>query len=177
MEHATAYTHTAAEEERVDDPKPERASTLSYLEQDCPLTLRQGLQEYYTQIEGLITEDNASVETAALFRYHDTCHVLFGSDTSIPGEMLADSWILWGTDETLRSYMKYLDLAETKAILEIFKDPRIILKSVISIPLMGRAWWRTRRMTAKWPYRDHEQYLDTPLRELRDRFNIRVVSV
>ena len=31
---------------------------LAYMEQGCEMTLREGLDEYYTQIEGLITEDN-----------------------------------------------------------------------------------------------------------------------
>jgi len=135
------------------------------------------LQEYYTQIEGLITEDNASSEVASLFRYHDTCHVLFGSDTSIPGEMLADSWILSGSDETLREYLKYLELGETKDIFMTLMSPKAILQMFLSAPLMLRAWWRARKMTASWPYRDHDHLLDTPLCELRERFNVRVISV
>jgi len=147
------------------------------MEPDSEMTLQEGLDEYYTQIEGLITEDTAAPEVAALFHHHDICHVLFGCDTSLPGETLADTWSIAGTDVTLRQYMAYLKLQETKDILAELGTWSAIKTMLGSLHLMPRAWWRARKMTKKWPFVDNEAYLNTPLRELREMFNIKVLRV
>ncbi|MGB1277971.1 MAG: hypothetical protein ACPG77_19650, partial [Nannocystaceae bacterium] len=150
---------------------------LAYMEQGCEMTLREGLDEYYTQIEGLITEDNADSEVAALFHHHDICHVLFGCDTSLPGETLADTWAMSGTDVTLSQYMQYFKLQETKDILGELATWNAFKTFLSSFHLMPRAWWRARKMTKKWPFMENDAYLDTPLRELRESFNIEVLQV
>ena len=38
-----------------------------------------------------------------------------------------------------------------------------------------RALVRSLRMKARWPSREYERYLDRPLRELRNEFDIRVL--
>ena len=102
---------------------------LAYMRPDATMTLREGLAEYYTTIDGLITEENADPEVAALFRFHDTCHVLFGCDTSIHGEALADTWSIFGTTVTLKTYQRYLSFSETQSIFKsmTFKD---LLKAI-----------------------------------------------
>lgn len=148
---------------------------LRYMEQGCPMTLREGLGEYYTQIDDLITEDNASAEVAALFRYHDTTHVLFGCDTSIAGETLADTWSIFGTDVTIRGYLKYLEIQETQDVFAALGTWTALGQMVRALPLMPRAIWRASRMKRKWPFRNHEAYLDRPLSEIRDELGIRVI--
>ena len=54
---------------------PERE--LAYMRQGAAMSLREGLEEYYSQIDDLVTEDNALPHVAALFRAHDITHVLF----------------------------------------------------------------------------------------------------
>ena len=149
---------------------------LAYMRPDATMTLREGLAEYYTTIDGLITEENADPEVAALFRFHDTCHVLFGCDTSIHGEALADTWSIFGTTVTLKTYQRYLSFSETQSIFKsmTFKDLlKAIGESVTSMPL---AFWRAQHMTKKWPFMDHEQHMDRPLDELRAEFGIEVIE-
>jgi hypothetical protein len=57
------------------------------------VTLREGLQEYFAGHSGLLKPDSADVQTAKFFHSHDACHVLFGLDTTLRDEGLADlSW-------------------------------------------------------------------------------------
>ncbi len=150
---------------------------LDYMQQDCEMTLEEALAEYYTQIDNLITEDNAAPEVAQMFHYHDIVHVVFGCDTSLGGETLADTWAMAGTTVTLREYMKYLQLEEVKEMLAAFTKWEAFTLMLRSMPLMPRAWWRTRKMTKKWPYRENQQYAKVPLRQLREEFNIKVISL
>lgn len=149
---------------------------LGYMRADATMTLREGLTEYYTQIEDLITEENAAPDVAALFRLHDTTHVVFGCDTSMRGEALADTWSIFGSDVTLKTYRKYLALQETQSIFAAMTWWEIAKALASSFVYMPRAFWRTRQMKKKWPFYDHEAYLDRPLDEVRAELGIRVVE-
>lgn len=149
---------------------------LAYMKQDATLTLREGLEEYYGTIDGLITEDNADPEVAALFRFHDTCHVVFGCDTSLRGEALADTWSIFGSTVTLRMYQRYLSLQETKSIFASMTLQDMLAALTSSTTAVPVAFWRAQHMAKKWPFLDHEAYLDMPLHELRAEFGIEVVE-
>ena len=148
---------------------------MRYLEQDCPLTLREGLDEYFAGIPDLITEDNASPEIARLFRHHDIGHVVFGCDTTLRGEPLADTWCVMGTTVTLREYMRYAELPETRQIFREAGILRVAWISLVMLPDVLRAVWCCLRMPKKFPYWDPEPWMDTPLAELRREFGVRVV--
>jgi hypothetical protein len=47
-------------------------------------------------------------DSARFFRSHDIAHVVFGLDTTLADEALADAWTLLGTDVGLRRYVRYL---------------------------------------------------------------------
>lgn len=150
---------------------------LAYMVQACPMTVREGLEEYYGTIDGLITEDNASKEVADLFRYHDTCHVVFGCDTSPIGETLADTWSIFGSDVSLKTYARYFQLQETQDLFQDIGVWRSVRIFASALPIMPRAYGRTRRMTKRWPFHDHEAYLDRPLAEVRAEFGIEVFEL
>lgn len=149
---------------------------LAYMRPDATMTLREGLEEYYTTIEGLITEENAPAEVAELFRFHDTCHVVFGCDTSLHGEALADTWSIFGSTVTLKTYQRYLQLTETQSVFKSMTMADIVSMLGETTTSMPVAFWRAMHMTHKWPFRDHEQYLDRSLKEIRDEFGIQVVE-
>ena len=149
---------------------------LAYMQPDATMTLREGLQEYYATIDGLVTEENASKEVADLFRFHDTCHVVFGCDTSPRGEALADTWSIFGSTVTLKTYRDYANLQETKNLFSemTFGDMLTMLaSSSTAVPV---AFWRAQHMNKKWPFREHDEYLDMPLNEIRAEFGIQVVE-
>jgi hypothetical protein len=49
-------------------------------------------------------------------------------------------------------------------------------ESVRALPLLARVFVRARRMTRKFPWAGHENYLDRTLASVRDELDIRVVS-
>ncbi|MCB9594550.1 MAG: hypothetical protein H6719_17590 [Sandaracinaceae bacterium] len=160
--------------EKVSKIHPHRH--LKYMQPDCTMTLREGLEEYYGTIEGLITEDNADHEVAALFHFHDVCHVVFGCDTSPRGEGLADTWSIFGTTVTLKTYQKYLSFQETQSIFASMTFGDMLKMLGESTTAMPQAFWRATHMTHKWPFKDHDQYIDTPLNEIRAEFGIEVIE-
>ena len=149
---------------------------LEYMRPDCTMTLREGLEEYYATITGLITEKNAAKEVADLFHFHDVCHVVFGCDTSPHGEAIVDTWSIFGTTVTLRTYQKYLSFQETQSIFASMTLADMVRMLGESATAMPQAFWRAQHMTHKWPFRDHERYLDVPLAEIRREFGIEVLA-
>lgn len=149
------------------------SSRPRYLDPDCPLTLAEGLAEFSTANPGLIPA--ADPRLRDLVCAHDSCHVLFALTTSLEDEAVADTWTIFGSTVTLRRYLEYLKQPE---FVGAFKDIGwwTVLKGTLrAVPRVLRAIWRTRAMTAKWPFFDYAQHLDTPLGELRRRFNVRPV--
>ena len=62
------------------------------------MTLCEGLREYYAGHPGLLQPDRMEADAARFFRSHDACHVLFGLDTTLVDEGLADLWTLLATN-------------------------------------------------------------------------------
>lgn len=148
---------------------------LAYLDQGCTQTLREALDDYFASIPGLITEDNADERVGALFRRHDIGHVVFGCDTSLNGEPLADTFCMFGTDVKLREYAEYAKIPETK---QVFKDAGLwplLVASVLCVPRVMVALWVCWRMPEKFPFWHNDEWLDVPLVEIRRRFGVRVV--
>ena len=155
-----------------------RMRTKRFLYQDsgCPLTLRQGLQEYFAGHSGLLQPGSANIQTARFFRSHDSCHVLFGLDTTLRDEGLADLWTVFGTNIGLRTYAK--DLWTDPAARQIVKEIGLFQTVATTLrlpPSFVRVFLRSRRMTKKWPWGDEERYLDCQLVERRREFNIDVL--
>lgn len=146
----------------------------AYQEQGSSQTLREGLAEY-RQANAAIIEDGDSEEGASLFRSHDVCHVIFGCNTSLAQEAAVDLWTIFGVDIRLRDYLAYLKLPEVQDILRAVGYGRTLRESVKALPALARVIRNARRMHKKWPWIDHEPYLDRSLASLRDEFGIRVV--
>ena len=65
-------------------------------EQDCSLTLREGIAEYHAYLGA--TGRKAMVDHAGsrLILEHDATHVIFGMDTSLEQEAGLDTWLVFG---------------------------------------------------------------------------------
>jgi hypothetical protein len=151
------------------------ARRFSYQDQDCPLTLTEGMDEYVQGHPGLLREAEMSPEAAKLFHGHDICHVLFGLDTTIADEALADMWGMFGTDVGVGRYLKYLQVNEAQQIVKSIGWSVTIKESLRAMPRVLKAIAGSRSMRRKWPWENHEAYLNTPLADIRREFNIRVV--
>lgn len=137
-------------------------------------TLAQGLTEYFHAHPSLKREsDLPSLEAKQFFRSHDTVHVLYGCGTTMPDEAVVKLSSLFGTTGglgVLRGYALhatldvYAHLPLGSTALAILASPYLIVRTV----------WRCMRQARRWPWVEHEQFLNTPLNELRRQFRIRV---
>jgi hypothetical protein len=65
-------------------------SLTDFLDQNCELKLRQGLEELYLHHPAIAT---VSKEQGKLFTDHDLTHIVFGCDTTLVGEIMSKPWI------------------------------------------------------------------------------------
>jgi len=153
------------------------AHGLRYREQDCPLTLAEGLAEYYAANEGIIARPaDLPPASAALFKSHDMCHVIFGLDTTLADEAMADTRTMLSCDVGPAKYALYLG-ADPQA-QKILKDVGLggfLWGMLKALPRMGRAVVEAFRMKKKWPWQPPDSFQSRSLGELRSEFGIRVI--
>lgn len=151
------------------------ANPLGYKQQDATMTIAEGLDEYFRHIPNLI--DTGSLEGSAreLFTNHDIAHVVFGCDISLRQEVLMDTWTVFGTDVGLIAYARYLNTPEAQNLFKEIGYVRALWGAVLAIPDVFRVIVRARRMKKKWPWKDHEAYLNRSIGEVRRELGLVVV--
>jgi len=153
--------------------EPERKR---YQAQNSTQTLREGLAEFRSGFANVIDDAHMSSEEAKrLFHCHDLCHVVFGCDTTVGNEGMVDVWSIFGSDIGLDDYRRFVKLPEGQAALKGAGITRALLESIQASPKLFDAFMRAREMKKKWPFHDPDAYLDRPLVEIREEFNIHVV--
>lgn len=161
----------------MDRGSRDRRARLAYQEQDSALTLAQGLEQYYAANVGTVTRPaDLPPQSAALFRSHDMCHVIFGLNTSLSDEALADTRTLLSCDVGWRRYAVYL--AQDSQAKALFKELGVlkgIWVTALAVPRIFRAAMAGRKMPKKWPWEPPEEFQHRPLRELRADYRIRVI--
>ncbi len=150
---------------------------MQYQRQDCALTLAEGLEEYYAaNADRILYPQDLPPESAALFRSHDLCHVIFGLDTILADEVLADTRTLLSSDVGVRRYAAYM--TRDQQAQSLFKEIgylRSIWASVLAVPRICRAAIEADRMKERWPWTPPASYQGRTLADLRHEFGIRVV--
>ncbi|MEO8812904.1 MAG: hypothetical protein ABI376_08350 [Caulobacteraceae bacterium] len=148
-----------------------------YQAQDARMTLADGLAEYYAANAGRVTPPGAlPLESQALFRSHDICHVIFGLDTTLEDEAMADTRTLLSSDVGWGRYSRYLSSdAQTKAIFKEVGYLTVLRGTLRAVPRMLRAVGEAWRMHGRWPWEPPEAFMDRTLADLRREFRIRVV--
>ncbi len=150
---------------------------LPYLQQECNLTLKEGLQIHY----GVNPTFKKNVENVPAFYNHDIAHVLFGLSTEVEHESLVDTRIIFGTNWGVKKYMNdYLRNPKAlKIIMRIFKEIgyfKGILLSLKSFPSILRVIFDCRRMSKKWELNPNEEILNSKLCDIRREYNIKVIN-
>lgn len=148
---------------------------LDFQAPDSEMTLREGLSEYYGSRDDLVTGRGASESAQVFFRCHDVAHVVFGCSTALTNEAMVKIWSFFGTTAGLSLLRDYRS-PESKEIYERipWKDVApTALRSAVNVP---RVLWRCRRMHKRWPWSEHQRYMDVPLAEIRREHGIRVVT-
>lgn len=136
-------------------------------------TLAEALAEYYALHPELKRGDALSPDAKAFFQSHDVVHVIYGCGTSMPDEAVVKLASLFGTSggfSILRGYR----LHESLDIYRRLPLGSTLVALLASPYIVVRTLWRCARQHARWPWSDHAQYMQTPLRELRARFRIAV---
>jgi hypothetical protein len=153
------------------------AVRLRYQQQDSAVTLAEGLEEYYAANVGTVVRPgDLPPESFALFRSHDMCHVIFGLDTTLDDEALADTRTLFSCDVGFRRYAAYL--AQDKQAQALFKELGYLKSAwvtVLAIPRICRAAVEAWRMKKRWPWVPPESFQNRTLADLRSEFGIRVI--
>lgn len=137
-------------------------------------TLAEGLAEYFAANPNLKRDsDLLSPEAKQFFHSHDIVHVLYGCGTSMPDEAIVKLSSLFGTTggwSVIRGYTDH----ETLDIYTSLPVASTVWALLLSPYLIARTLWRCIRQKQRWPWAENHQYFNTPLRELRARFGIRV---
>ena len=153
---------------------------MEFLQQDCTMTLQEGLEELYIQNPHVAASSKIKGKS---FQDHDLTHVIFGCDTSIRGEIILKPWILFGTNISRQELRDYANDEEVKRLnkegIALMGGPLLFtLKLVFMVPEFFVTWFlRVRKMKNKWP---HSSISDEMLRkrivDLRREYGIQVVT-
>jgi hypothetical protein len=144
--------------------------------QDCKLTLRNAIEEFYHINEKRFSKPDPKTKWTKLLVHHDVGHVFFGVNTTVMEEAVGDYWSLFGTDMTIKEYGNYAKTPEGKQILKNMGFWVLIKVLFLSLPLMFKVINRSRKMSQKWDHKNYEQYLDLPLYQVRETFNLQILS-
>jgi len=149
---------------------------LDYREQDSKQTLARALDEYYRANQGVVSRpDSLAPASAALFRSHDICHVIFGLDTTLADETMADTRTLLSCDVGWKVYTSYINDPLAKAVFAELGIWRTVTATVRTLPRIARVIGENWRMKKKWPWVPPESYYARTLGELRREYGIRVI--
>jgi hypothetical protein len=148
-----------------------------YQAQDSTQTLAEGLAEYYAANRDRVVPPEAlPPESRALFRSHDLCHVIFGLDTTLADEAMADTRTLLSCDVGWARYSRYLASdPQVKAIFSQAGYLTVIWGTLGAAPRLLRALYEAARMRRRWPWEPPAAFLDRTLADLRREFGIRVI--
>ena len=152
---------------------------LQYQEQDCELTLSEGLECYYNSFPDSKEVFKDNYESGTLLRDHDSTHVIFGLDISIEQEAILDTWVLWGSKfkwKYLFGYSKLPQIAELqKGLLKEFGFAGFIKLYWKVGAIKRKVIYRTFKMKKKWPFKMPDEYMSMKISELREAHGIKIL--
>ena len=152
---------------------------LQYQEQDCELTLSEGLECYYNSFPDSKEVFKDNHESGTLLRDHDSTHVIFGLDISIEQEAILDTWVLWGSRfkwKYLFGYSKLPQIAELqKGLLKEFGFAGFIKLYWKVGAIKRKVIYRTFKMKKKWPFKMPDEYISMKISELREAHGIKIL--
>jgi ubiquinone biosynthesis protein Coq4 len=147
-----------------------------HLEQNCELTLQNALDQYYLEHPDFYQPSDMDAESKKVFLAHDVCHVIFGCDTNIRGEVIAEQWIMNGTNVGAKNYMDALLNNETTvAAVQDTINPKSIFQGIISAPVALKTLWRARKLEPKWDFYNYQKYLQTSVNQIRAEYKIKII--
>ena len=151
-----------------------------YTEQNCSMTLKEGLEEYYNSNPKQVRE---FAEKIPFLVNHDITHVIFGLGTSIEEESLLDTWTLRGTNITWKQIYKYSFDKNLRYLTKVIvKDQggwlKVIKVVIKCIPQKLKIHFnRIPQMKKKWPYSNvKENIMLQSINDIRNEYGIKVIN-
>lgn len=149
-------------------------TAYAYQEPASPMTLRQGLDEYYQVNSGFNGTGEFLGQTRDVVTGHDVCHIVFGQGTTTREELVIETLTVIACHLPLQKLRKIPKVKFFVEIWKMFGPWRLAKRFVLTTPRMLRAVLMALRMKKKWPHFDYERYLDVPLAQIRQEFGIRL---
>ena len=159
---------------------------LSYQNEFCDLTLREGIDEYRDYLKKNnrhVLGENCSEAEKLNILCHDATHVIFGLDTSLEEEAMLDCWVLFGGGvfKVIKEFYKgSLDLKETnEKVYDLAKEVGYLKYTYLYLRVIFQKWpkifFRTRKMK-KWDYFFSLNLLNSKISKIREDYNINILS-
>lgn len=145
----------------------------AFQQQDCTLTLSEGLAEYYARNPRLKRGTSLSAPARDFFRCHDAAHIVFGCDTSLPHEAVVKLSSMFGTTAGM-SVLRGYALHDSRDIYRALSLGEILRITAAALVIVPRTALRCLRQKKRWPWTGFDPFLQTPLRNIRREFGIRV---
>lgn len=143
---------------------------------DPTATLRQGLVRYADVNQAVLSTRALSEEADQFFRCHDVVHVVFACDTTLVGEGTVKLWTIFGTTLGFWKHLRGYSEADAFSLFRQYRRRHLAQHIARLLRSSPSTIMRARRMRARWPWSDHEPYMDATLADIRAEFGIDVVS-
>jgi len=153
---------------------------LYYQDQNCSLTLTQGIAEYRNYLISIGRKVMEDEEGSSLITDHDATHVIFGLDTSLEQESLLDTWVMAGCSWKFSYILGYGKLPEIKKLYNALYN-ELGLLGILKLywHLLPRKWKvfrRTRRIKKKWLFNFSKSLLKLRISDIRSEYGINILS-
>lgn len=141
------------------------------------ITLRQGLEKFYEEYKSHLSHNKEGIpsEVKSFFKSHDIAHVIFDCDISLFGEGSVKVWTIFGTTLGFWKHIKAYKKANAYELSRNFSLAHIASNVFKFLWFIPKLIIRAKCMNRPWPWSEFESYLDTPISEIRQEFNIRVL--
>ena len=136
------------------------------------LTLEEALRSFRRDHALTDAYDGMSPEAQLHFERHDIIHVLFGLDTSMKQEVLADGWALFGTDISRRDVLDTMKLTETSALMAEIGWARALVAYLTALPAFLQVAFLSRKLHKKWHWAFAARYRSCKVADIRREFGI-----
>jgi hypothetical protein len=154
---------------------------MEFLNQDCKLTLREGLDELYRHNPEVASVSNVN---GKIFTDHELTHVIFGCDTSIIGELMLKPWILLGCNISMAELKEYAGNPEVQKLNkegEALLGGKFLATVKIVFYYLPQFFWiwftHVRKMSRKWPHSTlTDEMMNARICDLRADYNISVLN-
>ena len=138
-------------------------------------TLQQGIAEFHKKNQKYFSEKSQTKEGDDFLKCHDAAHVVFGCGTTLYGEGLVKIWTTFGTDLNFWEVIKGYRSVNAYHLAREFSFSHVAKNIFILLLVIPKVIYRTKRMKKPWPFKDYAVYLNTPIHEIREAYNIQVV--